>query len=160
MARYDDSTKAQAVARALQLESEGATRTAAIREASSELGMPEGTLRGWIRAGVQPAAGSTPTTLTEEVDKAVSAMPWIVDSDKAAVALARSYAQRIDEAVANGEGQEVTKALYLGPHLLNTLRALGGAPAERKTLTQGEGGTGGKLATLRSIEGGRSKRSS
>ena len=47
-------------------------------------------------------------------------------------------------------GPDVTKALYLGPHLLNTLRALGGAPAERKALGEQEL-VGGKLAQLRSV---------
>ena len=89
-------------------------------------------------------------SLRESVDEAVAAMPWLVDSDVAAVDLARAYADRIDEALAFAEGQEVTKALYLGPHLLNTLRALGGTPAERKALGVEEA-VGGRLAHLRAI---------
>ena len=89
-------------------------------------------------------------TLTASVEASVAAMTWLRPSDRAAVDLALTYAARIDEALETGEGVEVTKALYLGPHLLNTLRALGGAPAERKALNV-EAAIGGKLAKLRSI---------
>lgn len=77
-------------------------------------------------------------SLVDAVDASIAAMDWVTDADDAAVTLARTYAQRIDEAVAVGEGQEVTKALYLGPHLLNTLRALGGAPDARGQLDTGK----------------------
>jgi hypothetical protein len=77
-------------------------------------------------------------------------MTWLAPTDQAAVDLALAYAERIDEALAGGDGYEVTKALYLGPHLLNTLRALGGAPAERKALGA-EQEVSGKLAQLRSV---------
>lgn len=80
-------------------------------------------------------------------------MPWIKPTDLAAVEIALTYARRIDEAVAYADGIEVTKALYLGPHLLNTLRALGGTPLERKQLESGES-VGGKLAQLRAISDG------
>ena len=77
-------------------------------------------------------------------------MTWLHPSDRAAVDLAVAYARRIDLALAEGDGPEVTKALYLGPHLLNTLRALGGAPAERRNF-QVEEVVGGKLAQLRAL---------
>jgi hypothetical protein len=89
-------------------------------------------------------------SLSEAVERAVGAMTWLKPTDGAAVDLARVYAARIDEALETADGQEVTKALYLGPHLLNTLRALGGAPAERKALGAEEA-VGGKLAQLRSV---------
>lgn len=89
-------------------------------------------------------------SLSGELSDALGRMTWLTPTDGGAVALARLYAARIDEALEMGEGQEVTKALYLGPHLLNTLRALGGAPAERKALGLEEA-IGGKLAQLRSI---------
>ena len=89
-------------------------------------------------------------TLEESVKQAVGEMSWLAPTDQAAVDLALTYARRIDEALEYGEGVEVTKALYLGPHLLNTLRALGGAPAERKAL-HAEEVVGGKLAQLRSV---------
>jgi hypothetical protein len=89
-------------------------------------------------------------SLVDSVKDAVKAMPWLIASDQAAVDLALTYATRIDEALATESGPDVTKALYLGPHLLNTLRALGGAPAERKALGEQEL-VGGKLAQLRSV---------
>lgn len=89
-------------------------------------------------------------TLVESVETSVAGMSWLKPTDQAAVDLALTYAARIDEAIETGEGQEVTKALYLGPHLLNTLRALGGTPAERKALGTEEA-VGGKLAQLRSV---------
>ena len=89
-------------------------------------------------------------TLETSVKGAVKAMTWLRPSDRAAVELALAYARRIDGALVDGDGQEVTRALYLGPHLLNTLRALGGAPAERQTLAVEEV-VGGKLAQLRAL---------
>lgn len=77
-------------------------------------------------------------TLTDAVEASIKAMDWLTDADDAAITLARTYAARIDTALATGEGQEVTKALYLGPHLLNTLRALGGAPDARGQLDTGK----------------------
>jgi hypothetical protein len=74
--------------------------------------------------------------------------------------LAFTYARRIDAAIATGVGQDVTKALYLGPHLLNTLRELGLTPGARKDLDI-EGEVSGKLddlrkrATITSIAGGK-----
>jgi len=90
------------------------------------------------------------TSLADSVATSVKAMTWLKPTDQAAVDLALTYAERIDEALATAEGQEITKALYLGPHLLNTLRAIGGAPVERKALGVEEA-VGGKLAQLRSI---------
>lgn len=89
-------------------------------------------------------------SLAESVESATGQMRWLQPTDQATVELAMTYARRIDEALETGEGQEVTKALYLGPHLLNTLRALGGAPAERKELGVEEA-VNGKLAQLRAV---------
>lgn len=80
-----------------------------------------------------------PGPLERQIDAAESEMTWLTGADKAAVELARVYARRIDEATISGEGQEVTKALYLGPHLLNTLRALGGTPDERTKMLASKG---------------------
>ena len=93
-------------------------------------------------------------SLAKSVESAVAAMPWITESDQVGVELALTYARQIDGAIEFAEGQEVTKALYLGPHLLNTMRALGGAPAERKALA-GEVEIKGKLAAMRVLPGGR-----
>lgn len=100
-------------------------------------------------------AAVKPVTLRASVEQSIEAMPWLRDSDQAAVALALTYADQVDTAIATMSGQDVTKALYLGPHLLNTLRALGGAPAERKMLADGEP-VGGRLAALRAVHGGKS----
>lgn len=91
--------------------------------------------------------------LTSSVEAAVAEMDWLAPTDQAAVDLALTYAARIDEALATGEGQEVTKALYLGPHLLNTLRQLGGTPGDRALLS-GDKAPEGKLAQLRAVAGG------
>lgn len=85
-------------------------------------------------------AQKKPHGLVAAVDASVKAMDWLEDSDLASVELARTYAGRIDEALrAFDEGEiestDLNKVLYLGPHMLNTLRALGGAPQERKALT-------------------------
>lgn len=92
-------------------------------------------------------------TLVESVNGATTAMSWLKESDQAAVSLAKEYAARIDAAIASGDEEMATKAMYLGPHLLNTLRALGGAPAERKALGVEEEAHG-KLAQLRALRGG------
>ena len=89
-------------------------------------------------------------TLEKSVTAAVKDMSWLRPSDRAVIDLALAYARRIDLALLEGDGPEVTKALYLGPHLLNTLRALGGAPAERRNLYVEEV-VGGKLAQLRAL---------
>src|SRR5690606_33058158 len=41
--------------------------------------------------------------------------------DAALVEAGRKIADRVDEATSSGEGQEVTKALYLVPHMMNVL---------------------------------------
>lgn len=83
---------------------------------------------------LEPERGSLETS----VRKSVEGMPWLSPSDNAAIELAATYAARIDLAVDSGDNVAATKALHLGPHLLNTLRELGGTPKERKALTAGE----------------------
>ncbi len=83
-------------------------------------------------------------TLRASVESAVGQMPWLQESDRATVDLALEYAGAIDDAEDKG------KALFLGPHLLNALRALGGAPADRKALGVEEEAKG-KLAHLRAV---------
>jgi hypothetical protein len=83
-----------------------------------------------------------PEGLHGVVTTAVQAMTWLGPSDRAMVALALEYARRIDQATDE-------KAVgWLGPHLANTLRSLGGTPAERKALGIEEQ-VRGKLAELR-----------
>ena len=76
------------------------------------------------------------------VEAAVAAMAWLTASDGAMVALALDYARRIDAAT------DDKSAGYLGQNLSGVLRALGGAPAERKALGVEEQ-VRGKLAELR-----------
>lgn len=85
------------------------------------------------------------------------------DVDAALVEAGRKIADRVDEATATGEGQEVTKALYLIPHMLNVLREMQATPASRaaaeaaKRLAEAAAAKDepseaeGKLAQLRAI---------
>ncbi len=82
-----------------------------------------------------------PEGLLGAVTAAVESMTWLGPADVGLVALVKRYAEEIDK-------DTTGKALYLGPHLTNTLRALGGAPAERKALGVEEQ-VAGKLAQLR-----------
>lgn len=84
------------------------------------------------------------------VRAATAAMDWLTPADRAAVDLARSYAETIDAAIESGDPYATTKALYLGPHLLNTLSALGGTPSGRKALALKEEARG-KLAAVRDL---------
>ncbi len=76
------------------------------------------------------------------VTAAVEAMPWLTPADAGMVALALQYARMIDEA------DDTKAAAYCGQGLSGVLRALGGAPAERKALGVEEK-VAGKLAALR-----------
>lgn len=60
----------------------------------------------------------------------------VTDADAAVVHTGRMIAAQIDYAVTHGTGQEVTKALYLVPHLMNVLTTLGATPQARKNLQQ------------------------
>jgi hypothetical protein len=83
-----------------------------------------------------------PYCLEASVNEAVEDMPWLKKSDKGAIELCRQYARRIDLALAAadynpfdaGLALGATKALYLGPHLLNALKAIGGTPGDRMDL--------------------------
>lgn len=63
-------------------------------------------------------------------DETVAALT-LEPADKAMVASGRRIAEQIDLASASGDGVQVTKALYLIPHLLNVLDKLGASPAAR-----------------------------
>src|SRR5690349_18103058 len=88
--------------------------------------------------------------LADSVKAATGAMPWLVPADRAAVDLAAQYAYAIDAAVESDDQGAIAKALYLGPHLLNTLSALGGTPTGRKALELKEEARG-KLAAVRDL---------
>lgn len=72
-------------------------------------------------------------SLPESVAAAVTEMDWLTPADQAAVDLALRYAMQIEAGIARG-GQDATRALYLGPHLLRTLAELGGTPGGRTAL--------------------------
>lgn len=82
-------------------------------------------------------------SLQKSVEQATAAMTWLKPSDQALVALAVTYAAEIDKA-----GDDLRAIGYLGQNLMGALRALGGAPAERKALDI-EGAVSGRLAELR-----------
>lgn len=97
-----------------------------------------------------------PGSLREAVDRSVESSRFlVVDVDAGLVAAARAVADRIDEAVASADGQELTKALYLVPHITNLLREMLATPASRVKADLPEDQVQGKLAQLRAIRGGR-----
>jgi hypothetical protein len=71
--------------------------------------------------------------------------------DDALVEAGRKIADRVDEATATGEGQEVTKALYLLPHLMNVLREMHATPDARMKANVGKEEARGKLASVRDL---------
>lgn len=67
-------------------------------------------------------------TLKDEVEASIDAVDELAAEKFSGMrALALMYAEQIDRGVAEG-GQDATKALYLGPHLLKTLGELGLSP--------------------------------
>jgi hypothetical protein len=87
-------------------------------------------------------------SLVDSVSSAVRSMHWLGDSDQAMVDLAVRYAQQIEDAAEQGGDVAFKMVGWLGPHLANTLKSLGGAPAERKALGVDKA-VKGRLAELR-----------
>ena len=146
----------------------------AIADVGRELDVPEQTLGRWVydareeagedpraprrTAFVAPPAAPDPVafhafegpTLLEEIREAIAAMD-IAPQDKGLVALAERYAHIISEVSKNG-GREAVSVMYLGPHLFNMLRELGGTPMQRA----GAGKPGEKpKSRLELLRGGR-----
>ena len=71
--------------------------------------------------------------------------------DASLIESGRKIAQRVDEAMETGEGQEVTKALYLLPHLMNVLREMYATPKSRDDAGIGGEDSGGRLAEVRKL---------
>ena len=89
----------------------------------------------------EPAAADS---LEAAVRDALASMTWLAPSDGAMAALALRYARQIDTA-----GDDEAKVTgWMGPHLVNALKALGGAPGERAALNV-EHEVKGKLAQMR-----------
>lgn len=90
--------------------------------------------------------------LREAFDASVATSTQTQPVDAALIETGRSIADRVDEAVATGEGQEVTKALYLLPHMVNVLREMLATPASRNAARQAANADeGGKLSQLRAV---------
>jgi transposase-like protein len=145
----------------------------AIADVGRELGVPEQTLGRWVfdareEAGEDPRAPRTPNfkapappdlagfiafdgpSLLEEVREAIGHMETL-PQDKGLIALAERYAHQINE-VAKSGGREAISVMYLGPHLYNMLRELGGTPMQRA----GTGKPGEKpKSRLELLRGGR-----
>ena len=83
-----------------------------------------------------------PEGVRTAVEAAVEAMVWLTPADGGMVALALRYAQMVDES------EDMKTGAYAGQGLSGVLRALGGAPAERRALGVEER-VAGKLAALR-----------
>lgn len=109
---------------------------------------------------VEVVGAPDPETLEGAFVQAVADMAWLEDSDGALVAAGRKIAKNVDEVLGSldADGTAKTKALYLTPHFVNILRELGGTPATRKDLTQGEQKVTGKLAAMRAADKDRTRR--
>lgn len=85
--------------------------------------------------------------------EAAEAAGVIGDQDRGAVAVLLQLAERLDDPdfpIIDGKFDNVSQSLFV-----KTLETLGLTPAGRERLTERKGGTGGKLAQLRAVEGGR-----
>lgn len=90
-------------------------------------------------------------TVASAFDRAVEANRVVEDQDQALVAVGRKIAEQIDYASEFLTGQELTKALYLTPHLVNVLKEMLATPAARKDLKSASEGKGGKLGRLSAV---------
>lgn len=185
--KYDDEFKRQAVAAYRKQIKVSESQAAALRVVAAEFNIPVGTLRGWVKAAGDdpgPSVEIIPPSPTQNGDRspsphvveivgapdpeslegayveAVGEMNWLTDTDKALVRMGREYARQIDDVLRDPtvDKQTKTKTLYLGPHLIGTLKELGGTPGSRQELTRGGDTVGGKLAALRSVENSRGKK--
>lgn len=90
--------------------------------------------------------------LRKAFDASAATSTQLQDVDAGLLEAGRKIADRVDEAVATGEGQEVTKALYLLPHMVNVLREMLATPASRNAAKlAAPKDEGGKLAQLRAV---------
>lgn len=84
-------------------------------------------------------------------DQAVESSEAAPTLDRALIAVGEVFADRVDNAIATGEGTEVTKALYLLPHFMNVLREMHATPASRLAAgLAAKPDKGGTLSLLRS----------
>jgi ATP-dependent protease Clp ATPase subunit len=89
-------------------------------------------------------------TLRAAVDESIAANRSLLPGiDAGLVAAARAVADRVDDAIAVCDGTELTKALYLIPHVNNLLREMLATPAARAAAKLSEVKPGGKLSAIR-----------
>lgn len=92
--------------------------------------------------------------LRNAFDAAVESSTHVTEVDQAAVEAGRKIADQVDLVTATGGGADLTRALYLVPHMMNVLRELLATPASRHAaglVTQPA--KEGKLAQLRAVQG-------
>ena len=90
------------------------------------------------------------------VDESIRINGHLLPEDAGLVAAARAVADRIDGAIAEESGSELTKALYLIPHVTSLLREMLATPAARLNAKVNKEVPGGKLGQLRIVAGGKS----
>jgi hypothetical protein len=88
-------------------------------------------------------------SVSEALEASILINRHLLPEDAGLVAAARAVAQRIDDAVATESGAELTKALYLVPHVTNLLREMLATPASRMAAKVAKEVKGGKLGQLR-----------
>lgn len=89
--------------------------------------------------------------LQSAFEETVTASRLLTPVDASLVEAGRTVAAQIDYAVENCSGVELTKALYLTPHLINILREMMATPQARRAAGLSEEGPRGKLASLKPI---------
>ena len=93
-------------------------------------------------------------SLLDEFNATVRSATLVQPVDAALIEAGRTIAGQIDWASENATGQDLTKALYLMPHLVNILREMLATPLSRHANGVGGSATGGsKLAQLRASKG-------
>lgn len=104
------------------------------------------------REAVLAAPAANDHALRDAFDASV-ASSQMTAVDSSLIAFGRTIAERVDEAVATGKGQELTKALYLVPHAVNILREALATPASRNAagVVVNEF-KDGRLAQLRAVQ--------
>lgn len=103
--------------------------------------------------------------LRKAYDASIKANAQVLEVDEALVEAGRAIADQIDFAVENLTGSDLTKALYLTPHLMNVLREMHATPESRRAagVVVEEAKAGAKRAPssrskarLESLKGGKS----
>ncbi|PPG29654.1 hypothetical protein [Pseudoclavibacter sp. RFBB5] len=84
-----------------------------------------------MRMRIAGVAGADETPMLDAFETTLTALN-VTDQHKGLVALGRSIASQIDAAKQSMDATALTKALYLGPHLMSVMRELGVSPATRK----------------------------